>query len=974
MKSPCPDDSLLTAAWPDAERLLQQFEEAWRSGALPQMETFLAPLSVSEKASNGPARQEFLKELIRVDLEYRWRQRSNPAIRPRVVPDYARLYPELDGNEPLLIELIGEEYRARRRWGDRPGRAEYAARLTQQETKLQEMLQRIDAELAAEFGPEPPKDQGPGLVNATDEPAGQPLVSAAALLDALRQSQLLSQSQLSEFKAGNWADAKALAGNLLKRGWLTPYQVNQLLQGRAQELLVGPYLLLERLGEGGAGQVFKARHQKMNRVVALKIIRKELLSDAEVVGRFYREIQVLSQLDHPNIVHAYDAGPITPVANAPGSPGRAEQRELPGSRGHYLAMAYVEGTDLGKLVKQGGPLPVQQACAYLRQAALGLQHAHERGLVHRDIKPHNLIMSLREGLIKVADLGLARLPRAGNAEVTAAISGGMGTGTLTPEHAVLMGTADYLAPEQALDFHKADIRADIYSLGCTFYFLLTGQPPFAGGGLAQKVTKHLHAEPQPVDKFRQDLPAGLNEVLRKMLAKRPEDRYQTPGEVSEALASYSNAASQVGSVGPGVLAQALRWNKWSRRRVFAGLLGGMVAAAAGYWLLTPLTPFQRLRRKLTDPGTTLDEARAEYRKYQDSTSRHPDAAEVEQALEMMRSYLLDLRVRAPGTGSAVDAGWRLTQLPSPLDKLPDGRSPYFPETIAEGQWSKSEGDSRKILQLAISPNCKMVAGGRADGTVDLWSGYTGTKSFTLSGHKGPITGLAFSPDSKQLASAALDKAVKLWDLARRAESKSFEVPRPAIVAFAPDGKTVAMTGHDWTDVILWNVDTGEKHSLKWGVPTNIRSLAFSPNGQTLALLVNGVPKLWSLPAETERKIAGLPTANRLAFAPDGQTIALAMHNGPIQLWDSAMENRLKNVGGRRADPGFLTFTPDGQRLLDHSEWDGGYRTGLLEIATGQNLWSGWFGSLVALAADGRHIALIDNGRGLMIRIPTKYSR
>src|SRR5262249_7330054 len=163
---------------------------------------------------------------------------------------------------------------------------------------------------------------------------------------------------------------------------------------------------------------------------------------------------------------------------------------------------------------------------------------------------------------------------------------------------------------------------------------------------------------------------------------------------------------------------------------------------------------------------------------------------------------------------------------------------------------------------------------------------------------------------------------------------------------------------------LWNVETGQKRSLKWGVPTNIRSLAFSPNGQTLALLVNGVPKLWSLPAETERKIAGLPTANRLAFAPDGLTIALAIHNGPIQLWDSAMENRLKNVGGRRADPGFLTFTPDGQRLLDHSEWDGGYRTGLLEIATGQNLWSGWFGSLAALAADGRHVLLNDNGRGL----------
>src|SRR5262249_34473966 len=157
------------------------------------------------------------------------------------------------------------------------------------------------------------------------------------------------------------------------------------------ELVLGPYVLLERLGQGGAGQVFKARHQKMNRLAAVKVIRKELLADTEVVGRFYREIQILSRLDHPNVVHAYDAGPAGPTP--------------------FLAMEFVEGTDLGKLVKQGGPMPVMQACEYIRQAALGLQHAHERGLVHRDIKPHNLIMSVRDGLIKVADLGLGRLPR-----------------------------------------------------------------------------------------------------------------------------------------------------------------------------------------------------------------------------------------------------------------------------------------------------------------------------------------------------------------------------------------------------------------------------------------------------------------------------------------------------------------------------------------------------------------------------------
>src|SRR5262249_4434703 len=206
--------------------------------------------------------------------------------------------------------------------------------------------------------------------------------------------------------------------------------------------------------------------------------------------------------------------------------------------GHYLAMEFIEGTDLGRLVKQNGPMPVNQACEYIRQAACGLAHAHERDLVHRDIKPHNLIMSVRDGLIKVADLGLARLPRSMNSEVTAALSGVKGSGTLTPENAVLMGTADYLAPEQALDFHKADIRADIYSLGCTFQYLLTGQPPFPSGNLAEKVARHMHAEPPWVEKFRKDVPAGLQSVLGKMLAKQPNERYQTPAEVAAALGLF----------------------------------------------------------------------------------------------------------------------------------------------------------------------------------------------------------------------------------------------------------------------------------------------------------------------------------------------------------------------------------------------------------------------------------------------------
>lgn len=338
----------------------------------------------------------------------------------------------------------------------------------------------------------------------------------APFLDALRDSRLLSSAQQEELSR-QWtaplADSRVLARHLLQRGWLTPYQVNQLFLGRGDELFLGSYVLLERLGEGGTGHVFKARHQKMQRDVALKVIRSELLNDPEVVRRFYREVQVLSQLSHPHVVHAYDAGPF--------------------GNTHFLVMEYVEGMDLSRQVKETGALPVAQACDYIRQAARGLAHAHEKGLVHRDIKPSNLLVTLAQGsqpagLVKVLDLGLARLRQRAEGEITTAL-------TPVGSASVTMGTPDYLAPEQALDFHQADFRADIYSLGCTFFFLLTGQPPFPGGSMAQKLMRHQQAEPPPLEQFRDDVPAALEALLRRMLSKRPEDRIQTAAEVADAL-------------------------------------------------------------------------------------------------------------------------------------------------------------------------------------------------------------------------------------------------------------------------------------------------------------------------------------------------------------------------------------------------------------------------------------------------------
>jgi serine/threonine-protein kinase len=352
------------------------------------------------------------------------------------------------------------------------------------------------------------------------------IVSANALLEVCGKNGLLEPQQIDEFTRrlpARLQEPKALARELIQRGWVTPYQINLLFQGRAGELTLGPYLLLERLGEGGMGQVFKARHKHMDRLVALKLVRKEHLAKPDAIKRFHREIQAAAALSHPNIVLAYDANKVDDT--------------------FFYVMEYVDGTDLKQLVRQQGPLGIEQACDYIRQAAEGLQHAFERGLVHRDIKPSNLLVtrSLPEGnqkqpgsqavvaQVKILDMGLARLAET--------LDGKEASGHVT-QVGRLVGTPDYIAPEQARDARKADIRADLYSLGGTFYFLLTGRAPFPEGSVLDKVLRHQVEKPVPIEKLRPDVPAEVVAIIDRLMAKKPADRFQTPAEVSAVLAAF----------------------------------------------------------------------------------------------------------------------------------------------------------------------------------------------------------------------------------------------------------------------------------------------------------------------------------------------------------------------------------------------------------------------------------------------------
>ncbi|QJW97716.1 protein kinase domain-containing protein [Frigoriglobus tundricola] len=273
------------------------------------------------------------------------------------------------------------------------------------------------------------------------------------------------------------------------------------------------YQVLERIGEGGMGVVYRAEHRVMGRVVALKVLGSEVTRNPTAVDRFRREVRLAARLHHAHIVTAFDADEAGGL--------------------HFLVMEFVDGVSLEKRVRDRGPLPVGLACEYVRQAAVGLQHAHDKGMVHRDIKPHNLMLAA-SGEIKILDFGLACVAPADGPDPASV------TAQVLTRPQTLLGTPDFLSPEQARSTVGVDGRSDIYSLGCTLYFLLTGRPPFDGVGPFAKMIAHVKEPVPDLTAVRPDAPAALADVLRTMMAKAPEDRYQTPDEVIAALRPFTS--------------------------------------------------------------------------------------------------------------------------------------------------------------------------------------------------------------------------------------------------------------------------------------------------------------------------------------------------------------------------------------------------------------------------------------------------
>jgi serine/threonine protein kinase len=337
-------------------------------------------------------------------------------------------------------------------------------------------------------------------------------------LRVVRKSGLVEDARLEEAVAG-WPDRGAalpeeLLQSLIDTDVLTRWQIDQLRKGRHKGFMLGKYKLLRLLGAGGMSSVYLGEHATLHSRAAIKVLPVKRVDQTSYLARFEREAQQSARLSHPNIVRTFDLDTSGTI--------------------HFIAMEYIDGVDLHAKVKESGPLEIREAVDYIRQAALGLHHAHEEGLVHRDVKPANLMLDKR-GTVKLLDLGLA-LATAGDEE------------SLTREHdEKVLGTADYLAPEQAADSHKADRRADIYALGCTLYYLLVGKPPFSSGTLAERIQAHMRKPPPNLLDQRADIPPPLAEIYFRMLEKHPDARPQTAQEVADALAAWL-ATSATGAV------------------------------------------------------------------------------------------------------------------------------------------------------------------------------------------------------------------------------------------------------------------------------------------------------------------------------------------------------------------------------------------------------------------------------------------
>ena len=745
--------------------------------------------------------------------------------------------------------------------------------------------------------------------------------SVAEFVQLLEKSGVVDPQDLSKYLATTSAQQgeqtpQAFARAMIERGLLTNFQSDLLLQGKWKNfILAEKYRILEPIGSGGMGRVYLCEHMAMRRRVAIKVLPKDKAASPTYMERFRREARAAAALDHPNIVQAYDISSTNNLV--------------------FIVMEYVDGTSLHELVEKFGPLAVPRACHYIAQAALGLQHAHEAGLIHRDIKPANLLLD-RSGTVKILDLGLARFQHDTNDNLTA-----------QHDRGAILGTADFLAPEQAVNSSAVDTRADIYSLGLTFYFLLTGKIPFADLPVREKLLAQQTQQPPPVNTLRPEVPAELAAVIARMIAKRPEQRYQSPIEVVRALKPWTSQPiappppheMPARTVRPRQTAsqpQQTQVIHGSGARIPAVQASSVpISASPATEVIDPANPAHLRAAQLAKVAPTVAPATAGV----PAVAVASQSGQLQQAAPQRPLPLRILRYTLAGLSlavivylgvfvipdqyqdlqKAIESKQKLIELakqptPPPNEPVkqppPDGsklpRQMHEIKTNAKLDRVSYSNKFNRLLTAGLEPPVAVV-----------WDAETRQPIADFS-HPAGVRFVEWHPQGlPQFVTACNDGGVRIFDVDQKKKIREWtEDKKNCLTAvYSPAGLLIAAGGEEQI-VHVWKIDTGEARChLKQHTGT-INAITWLPDGKRLiSSAYDGLALLWDVSTqEVQREFKHSRGVHTHALTRDGKFLATGQSDGQVNLWEVESGQLLHKDNSFKNAVWFVAFNSDGRLL------------------------------------------------------------
>lgn len=728
----------------------------------------------------------------------------------------------------------------------------------------------------------------PGAI-AANRGSGSTIVDLDECARDLTESGLLDRSEVDAFREQIRSregpqDAEALARELVKAGRLTRYQAGAVLQGKTKVLVIGNYVVLDRLGAGGMGIVYKARHRRLKRDVALKLLAPSVARDPSAVIRFQREAKAAAKLSHPNVVGVLDADEFKGL--------------------NFLVMEYAEGLDLSRRVREQGPLPVPLAIDCLVHAARGLKAIFEAGIVHRDIKPSNLMLE-PSGNVKLLDMGLARVDEAGG------LFGAEGADPALTQSNVLMGTVDYMSPEQAFNPRSADHRSDIYSLGCTLYFLLAGKAPFSAETLVGRIVAHREHPIPSLAEPRPDVPRRLENALKRLMAKSPDDRPASFDEVIALMESCrgdgpdldldeAKLASPVGNAQVDEPSPRRTLPRWLRP---AAIGAGAFAAVVG----------------LLATGVYLGRAESRYVEAKGAGPIQAPTAAPPTPPEAPKPPPPAPTVAAPATpvppmvaGTEGHSGGEHPESPEPKP---------IPPSEPVGLVRELKGHTRRVNGVAVSRDGVRAMSGSSDRMIGLWDVATGSETRRMMS-EAPVQAVALAADGGMGLSGHDDRSVHLWEFrsqhdvgARKLEGHTGPV---FAVAFALDDRIALSGGADRT-VRLWDVEAGRADGTPLAHPSPVTALAASRQS-ALAGCEDGTLWLWDLKSrQVVRRLLTPGPVLCVAVSPEGNRALTGHPDGLLVSWDLDHGSELGRMVGHGDLVQSAAYLPDARRALAGSQ-------------------------------------------------------